>query len=578
MRDLQFYPFYWKIFYAYDITGTAFSKTPGDFTNNKIYGITSGRVSFTDLVVYGKYFNYTEPSGNTIKIKTPSDESEIWYPSITISGSVNVGDSFSRDGSIYTCYAVVWYKNDIVTGDGSGLNLPIGLFKSSINTLTYYAVYLSTVNGVTVDTWYFRDRYIWFDFGWKMVQGFRTSNETLIYFTGCDRPLKDTEKEGDLIFDDFDTNWSRNPIYFTTGSLSFTSDVDYIYQLNYQKATPTAEQLVSGTKYYTNLDADSYSKLSCIDFLDKTDSTLVKILALPYCPTEISISSGSISSGSFSISFDTNVLTLEPETAPGYTQYFRLVYDHVEEDFGKNLNPIVFDYSAPKSLYTYYYNNEIEEKKVEHETKLLNSDFHKDLFVYDDVSKSIRREDLWATKSDVTITPFYKPTNTLGSAMLFNFKIKNANYSEISDWDKVLISTRNNELPIYNNDYLNYLRYGYGTEKTNLEATVAAQRQSYQTNAAFSVIGGVVGGAGTGAIIGAKFGGVGAIPGAIIGAAVGLATSLIKTSNTINTAETNIEKVQRNLAQKVTELQHTASTISNGNSAIDLMSKYTSNR
>ena len=116
------------------------------------------------------------------------------------------------------------------------------------------------------------------------------------------------------------------------------------------------------------------------------------------------------------------------------------------------------------------------------------------------------------------------------------------------------------------------------TEKTNLEATIAAQRQSYQTNAAFSVIGGVVGGAGTGAFIGAKFGGVGAIPGAIIGATVGLATSLIKTSNTINTAETNIEKAQRNLAQKMTELQHTASTISNGNSAIDLMSKYTSNR
>lgn len=560
-------------------SGSTFSRGPGDFSDNAIYGITTGGVSFSNVTINGRYFDYKQEDTISVYNGT-STNTYTYYNKPSITGYVNIGDSFLRNGVTYTCYAIVWYKQSSITGSSDRMNLPIGLFRSSNDNKTYYALFITSLDNNTYNEWFFVQRYAWYSWGWHIRIIF---SRTILPPTGygvIGTDLADTTNTSDNWWTRaWDTNWTRTSIYCSTGTFVFTSATNYVFSLPYSKATPSAETLAGGTKYITNGTAGTYAQLSCIDYLDKTDATLVKILALPYCPTAITITSGSIESGQFTISFDSNIVDIEAETSPGYESYFRLLYKDKSYDFGKDLVPVDFDYSISQDFLDFYYDDELKEKDIKNETKLLNSNFYKDMFIYDNVSKTIRREDLLTSADTVTITPYYQPTNTLTSTMMYKFNIDKANYAEITDWDTVLISTRNNELPIYNNDYLNYMRYGYNAEKANLEATAQAQRQAYTTNAVFTIGGGLIGGAGSGAAIGAKFGGgYGAIAGAIIGGVVGLASGIAKTDSAINSAETSISNAQRSLESKVDELKHTASTVQSGYSSVDLMSKYTGNR
>lgn len=579
--------------------GEAFRKEPSDFDNGKIYGIVDGGVSFSDLTISAKYWNSYE---NNMMVS-----SDLGIPALTsdydwgavvgpgtniISGHVRVGETFNYEGHTYTCYAVVWFKESGLTGNG--LNLPIGLFKSTKDNSTYYAVFVEKYNNVIVNKWLFHSIMQFKAVGrWVNEQILGTEAayskdqiEVPLYVLGFIKlvderayRLEDTSTTTpeDGTNGSKDTNWARNGIIFSDGELAFDRDVSNIYELDYKNKTPSALELANGNVFYRNVEGGEIAYISCIDFLDKTDPTLVKVLALPYCPTEISVSSSS-SEGTI-ISFDPNILTLEREEALGYTDYQRLKYTNINASFGKNLLTTTFDYSAPRPLMDYLYKNIITDRSIENETKLLHSDYYKDTFVYDNVSKVIRREDVDPNGTEVYITPYYKPTNTINSTMMYKFNVDNANYKQITDWDNILISTRSNEIPIYNNEYLNYLKYGYGAEKANLEASAEAQRTDVAITQGLSVGGGTLGGAFAGAKIGLSVGGPwGGVVGGVLGGVVGLATGLITAWNVNNKTETSIENAQRSLSSKVDQLQHSAQTVRSGFSDIDLMTEYSGNR
>lgn len=575
------------------IPGSTFTETPSTLTATPaIYGITTGSVSFSNLAVYPKYGSY---GSNLIHYHpTPSASSFTSFNSgSTITGHVGVGDTFNVSGKTYTCWAVVWFKNRDTTGDSSWVDLPVGLFKCDADDKVHYALYINRINSTTINKWCFREREAVYEFGWKYLVVFCPEEFSHSFTEGAIRPLQDTSNRSDnWATSKYDTNWARNSLYFKSGTLTFTADTQKVYNLGYDVKTPTASGLNSGNVFKTNGSAGSTGRVSSIDLIDRTDSKLVKIIALPYCPTEISISSGSIESGNYTISFDANIVELEDGS--GDESGYKLIrYKNVQNTFGKYLNYINFDYKATAEFLEYYYSGnyyyhepepeydfrEVKLKNINNEPKLLNSNYYKDLFIYDSVNKCIRREDVLPDEEIVTINTYYQPTNTLTSSMLFKFDLDGGSYDEITPWDNILVSSRNNELPIYNNAYLNYMRYGYNAEQTNLNASAEAQRQAYTTNAVLGIFGGTVGGAGTGAAMGAKFGGgYGAAAGAIIGAGIGLATSIAKTASAIKTTETAIENAQRSLNSKVEALQNTAITVQGGASAVDLMTNYSDNR
>ena len=81
--------------------GVKFTRTPANFSEGHIYGITSGGVSFTDVTVSFRYFGYK----TKIAVKT----GKVYEgDSVTISGNVNIGDSYTdNDGNIWTCESIV---------------------------------------------------------------------------------------------------------------------------------------------------------------------------------------------------------------------------------------------------------------------------------------------------------------------------------------------------------------------------------------------------------------------------------------------------------------------------------------
>ena len=574
---------------------SAFTRAVSDFPDNYRYGILNGKVSFNNVPITIKYSDYKimfldMSYGPWSKDFTFREEE------VTLSGYAQVGDTITTiDNVVFTCTSVIWYKNSGISGSSSYMNIPMGVFTNG--EFTFLATYFDKANGNSIEGHY----YVWgrkvqYALGWYIYFGLCAADRFSYYalqhayalvenyelFT----VLKNSPYLGDNWFlSEYDNNWGRNSIHNTLNyTLNFDANVRNIFKIPYSKDIPTSSELTSGEVIYENGTGGTEFKISPFSNLNRTDAKLVKILALPYCPTPIEIT-GTIESGNYSFSFDSNVIDIESPDA----NETKLLYKNTSApEFGKYINDYSIDlqYSKQSDLdenytsYEYFLNkglNYIPLKNILNEPKLLNSTYTNYRFVYDNVSKNIRMEDVVPTKDNLIINTWYMPTNTIDSKILFKFEL-NEEYKEIYDWDRVLISIRDNELPIYNSEYLNYIRYGYKTERENMQATAAAQQQQAYTNAALGAGGGMLSGTLVGAKVGSLAGGVGAIPGAIIGAVVGLAAGIAAGSASINAVNTSIDNAQRAMSQKLLELQNTASSVINGSAAPDLMTNYSDNR
>lgn len=141
--------------------GVKFTRTPANFSEGHIYGITSGGVSFDDVTVSFRYFGYKTKIA--VKVGTIGFEGD----SLTISGHVNVGDVFlGGDGNTWTCESIVWYKEKDVTGAEGRMNLPLGVFTSPNSSQKAYCLYLTKVNGESVNGWFIALRGATYLFGW----------------------------------------------------------------------------------------------------------------------------------------------------------------------------------------------------------------------------------------------------------------------------------------------------------------------------------------------------------------------------------------------------------------------------
>ena len=555
-------------------------------------------MSFNDVPISAKYYKDNYIGGLTYLKYSTSNLVDQIHNNDKVSGYVQVGDTITtQDMAVFTCTSVIWYKDKPVAHHSdSNMNLPMGVFTNG--DLTILATYFSYFGSDLGDKsgYYTFSREAWQSdnknyiiFMAVKVDALTTSEIKYgLYNRKYNNLLQDSTPIGydNWTTKEFDINWSTNTVYSTANyTLNFDSNVKNIFQVPYGSYfIPTTSELSSSHALFINGLDSKEARVLPLSSLDRTLPTLVKIMALPYCPTSIKIN-GTIESGTYNFMFDANVIEIETPDA----KETRLVYrNSVAPDFGKYINDYSIDlkYSTESDLdknyssYEYFLNNGLNSitlKDISNEPKLLNSTYTNYRFVYDNVSKNIRMEDIVPTSDKLTISTWYMPTNTIDSKILFKFDL-NDNYQEIYDWDKVLISTRDNEIPIYNSEYLNYIRYGYKTERENMLATAAAQQQQSYTNAALGAGGGMLSGALVGAKVGSLAGGIGAIPGAVIGAVVGLAAGIAAGAASINAVNTTIENAQRSMSQKLLELQNTASTVINGSAAPDLMTNYSGNR
>lgn len=311
----------------------------------------------------------------------------------------------------------------------------------------------------------------------------------------------------------------------------------------YESPIPlTASQLtpeLTPNKVFSGTDVTA--DLIGIDSIDRTDARLIKIIELPYCPLDIQ---DGVVTGVFEV-LQNKIHLLN------YKQKFGI---RKEFDNTSIISPLL---PYNKSIIT------TALKSVDNENKLYHSDFYTNQFVYDafSISFALERIDYDAIKlmaSDKLLVDYYV-TSTINSRFAFIFP-QYYTFISTSNFDNVLTVARNNELPLYNSAYINYIRTGYNYDVKNKEIT--------KTNSTLNAIGSTVGAvASIGLAVFTKS------PYSIsmaATAATSAISSIITSVNTVAASEVSFEAKQK---------QYLNQTISvAGSDDVDIMEAYSGNR
>lgn len=202
-------------------------------------------------------------------------------------------------------------------------------------------------------------------------------------------------------------------------------------------------------------------------------------------------------------------------------------------------------------------------KLKQYETKLYHSDFHEAKIAYDTYAMNIRCEDITYGGTGVPVPQIvYCQSNNLNSNLAFKVQPGNYTYDEIEDYESYIISTRNNELPILNSDYLNYIRTGYAYDRQ--KATLS------EVSAISSAAGTTALGIGALMKLGASNAAGKNVNKAWISAGVSIVAALV-------TAVTTTVNTERTLEQTKTEKYTQGASVSNTND-LKLLNFYNGNQ
>lgn len=293
--------------------------------------------------------------------------------------------------------------------------------------------------------------------------------------------------------------------------------------------------------------------LSSIKDTNRSLKKYVKIIELPYSPIPYSFDEY----GNFILGNEGTIVSFDDD-GDGVDSYrIELDKDVLLDGIYTNIrdneidNPLshIFDSIGIPAL--------TDVKDISRESKLYSSEFFNPKFVYDSFSYIFRLE---AQNSSLLQNTDYfefifKPTNTIHSRFLFKFNQEKLKISR-EDYDSILIVNRNNELPIYTNDYLDYIRSGYNFDVKNKEISEFA----------------TILGAGLGVVGGVGSIGVSIATGNVASSVGGIASVVSSIAGAINT----IAKNELSLEQKIQEKRLKATSVQ-GADDIDLLSYYANN-
>lgn len=194
-----------------------------------------------------------------------------------------------------------------------------------------------------------------------------------------------------------------------------------------------------------------------IDSLDRSSPDIVKIVECPYCPTsKIEISTGAISfGGGADIFIDDGwmrFIDLEPDLrnylnfTTDITEFFPYMVIPAHEG-QRVIDPKINSYPffAIRLLYDSF-------SKEFDPAKLMPESFYDGYFT-----------------DGMLATIDYIQSSDISSSLIFIVHFDDAYRNETEDYWNVLVSTRNNALPLYSSDYLNYMRNGYNYDKKRQE-------------------------------------------------------------------------------------------------------------
>lgn len=320
----------------------------------------------------------------------------------------------------------------------------------------------------------------------------------------------------------------------------------YVYA-DANAAMPTSTSPVptsGGTSITTPTSATALS--ASIEDIDRTDSRIIKIIKLPYCPAEIVSVSGAFR------------LDLNWEFLPD-SRFFKL--NNLSARFSTEFTPQGSPDDPANALQSAPQNPKLSDNRNDqNESKMFNSAFYRPKIVYDSFGKDFRLEEIDNGKNrPFRLSLGFAPTSTVNSRFLFFFRSWFLDYLRFTDEDYpgYLPIARNNEVVLYNSAYLNYIRNGYNYD-------VKAKERSQLS----SILGG-----GAAILGGAASVGMSVLSGNPLGVVTGSASIATGFMNAANAIAQSEDAIQSKLAQAKAQAVNVS-----GADDLDLLEVYSGNR
>lgn len=331
--------------------------------------------------------------------------------------------------------------------------------------------------------------------------------------------------------------------YFDVGTRRLHNNSANLRTIPRQNTTPEFLSYENLINDYEVLDINyiGQNKVRQFKDVDRTDTKLVKIVKMPYAPFE------TLDEFQWRVVFDHTRLP-----------FLRLA--ELDTDFLTQINQDTF--SELQRTLTNDYIDSKPAHDITMESKLYNSNFYGIKYYYDNFEKEFlleRYKPKSTNTQNIYATIKFKQSNNISSNSLFDFELTNATYNEPSVYSRYMMVNRSQELAIYNNDYLNYIRNGYNYDKK----LKASQNQANWVGFTLSTIGA------TASFVSSIWTG-----GAGVAAGISFATSAVASlTNTIVTQQQS----EASLAQKLEDEQRKASSVSNMDDT-NLLAYYNGNR
>lgn len=301
----------------------------------------------------------------------------------------------------------------------------------------------------------------------------------------------------------------------------------------------TAENVKLQKIWYINAGVANELVVNGIGSVDRTDTKLIKIIEIPYQP-----------------------IYLKQYGLPADRRYM-VDKEKVSFDLNYSLLRVMYpwetldqEYICTTPFLSVLQENQAIKTKADYddegpndefyESKIYQSAFYKPTIIYDSFQYFISLEKLESSVDLKSFNMYFYMTNTINSRFLFIFDLPFNKQIE-EDYEIMLYVSRNNELPLLNSEYLDYIRNGYNFD------VKAKQRKDFYS---FLKLGTSLLGASTAET---------PIP-----SIAGKATSLLTTISSVAEGEESLQK-------KIQDTQMRGVSASNAD-AYDLMNIYARNR
>ena len=294
--------------------------------------------------------------------------------------------------------------------------------------------------------------------------------------------------------------------------------------------------------YDTKLTYDSYGgAFSVLSFsewyrFNKTDTNLVKITCLPYCPVNL------------------NALHYGQDyeaTAYG----IRLLNPNIEYE-----TPVATDLISVTS-----YDKKVAKAgqpyDLQYETKRWNSNYHTVKYAYDNnvmaFNLELFSEFETGSSNSATLSITFNYNKEMSNSLAFRF---DCDYRYSSDYGEWLVCSKSLDVPYFTNEYLNYLRYGKAVD---------------ERNAGWNIAGTLLSGASTG--VGAFAAAKSAATLAQLTTPIGAISAGVSGISTAVSVASSVMKARDSINSKIDAYTHQASNV-NGTSDLSIFKAYGDNK